>query len=182
MKEEQLISKAKRNDRKAQRMLFAQYKSYWYSICLRYGRNQHDAMDMLQNGLINIYTKISQFNSDRGNFKSWSGRIIVNDCLMYLRKNSFISEDLNNHHSVFDKSETSLDILAAEELTKLIQKLPDGYRAVFNLYVLEGYQHREIAEKLKISEGTSKSQLFKAKKLLREKLEILYQLESSTDE
>lgn len=163
-------------------MLFAQYKSYWYSICLRYGRNEHDAMDMLQNGLINIYTKISQFNSDRGNFKSWSGRIIVNDCLMYLRKNSFISEDLNNHHNVFDKSETSLDILSAEELTKLIQKLPDGYRAVFNLYVLEGYQHREIAEKLKISEGTSKSQLFKAKKLLREKLEILYQLESSTDE
>jgi len=137
---------------------------------------------MLQNGLINIYTKINQFNSERGNFKSWSSRIIVNDCLMFLRKNSFKSEDLNDHHGIFDKSETSLDILSAEELTKLIQQLPDGYRAVFNLYILEGYNHKEIAEKLNISEGTSKSQLFKAKKLLREKLETLYQLESRTDE
>jgi RNA polymerase sigma-70 factor, ECF subfamily len=175
MEETDLIRQAQKNKRQAQTLLYENYKTVWYRICLRYNRDVNDAADVLQNALVNIFTKISQFNNTKGSFKSWSSKIVVNENLMYLRKrvSSFATDELDAGHQLVDETETPLDTLSRKELTKLISDLPDGYRTVFNLYVLDGFNHREIGEMLQISEGTSKSQFFKAKKLLQQKLEVL---------
>ena len=175
MTEDDIIKGVKRNDRKAQRMLFENYKRLWFSICLRYNDNTYDAEDALQNALINIYVKVKQFNTKKGSFQSWSSRIVVNENLMLLRKKlqSFETDPILDDIDAFDENETPVERISAEELTKLINKLPTGYRVVFNLYAIEGHSHDEIAEMLNISSGTSKSQLFKARKLLQKKLELM---------
>ncbi len=175
MSEQETIYQASKNDRVAQGKLYEQYRVAWFMIAMRYNKNREDAMDVLQNALIKIYTKLNQFDTAKGNFKAWSSKIVVNESLMYLRKNAnaFKVDDIDEVFNLEDEQEDALDILSAEELTKLIQKLPIGYRMVFNLYVIEGYTHVEISEMLKISDGTSKSQLFKAKKMLQKNLEVL---------
>ncbi len=171
----QLISKAKKKDRSAQMDLYQHFKSYWYAICLRYNGNRFDADDCLQNGLINIFSKLDQFDVKRGDFKSWSAQVMVNDNLMFLRKKKNNFEAFDTEMDVEDVSTISEEsnVISSENLTKLIQALPDGYRTVFNLYVLEGYTHNEIASILEISIGTSKSQLSKARKLLQHQLEVV---------
>ena len=175
MDEKHLIKQAQKNKRTAQTQLYETYKTVWYRICLRYNRDQNDAADVLQNALVKIFTKMSQFDLAKGSFQSWSSKIVVNENLMFLRKNkvSFESDELNDNLHMIDDSETPMEALSRKELTKMISSLPEGYRMVFNLYVLDGFNHREIGEKLQISEGTSKSQLFKAKKMLQQKLEVL---------
>ena len=175
MELKQLISLAKKQDSKAQMELYKTYKSYWYTICLRYNRNTFDADDCLQNAMINVFSKLNQFNEDRGNFKSWSAQIVVNDNLMFLRKKkqNFQSFELEDDRFVVEEVSEESSIVSSENLTKLIQALPSGYRTVFNLYVIEGYSHVEISEILEISVGTSKSQLSKARKLLQHQLEVV---------
>ena len=175
MTEEQIIGKAKNRDRAAQTLLYKKYQTSWYVICMRYNKNRHDALDVLQNALINIFSKIDQFDVSKGTFKSWSSQIVVNDNLMCLRKrvSSYKVDQIEAHHEVLDSQESPVDVLSAEELTKMIQKLPSGYRTVFNLYIIEGYSHKEIAKLLDITEGTSKSQLHKAKNMLKKKLEVI---------
>ena len=175
MASDNLLLRVKKNGRNAQRELYEEYKHLWYTICLRYNKNDHDASDVLQNALVNIYTKIDQFDIKKGNFKSWSSRIVVNECLMFIRKNklNFRIDQLEEAHNLYDENETPLEKLSAQELINLIQELPTGYQLVFNLYVMEGYNHNEISDMLKISVGTSKSQLFKARRLLKQKLEVL---------
>lgn len=172
---DKIIKKASKNNRKAQAQLYDEFGSLWYSICLRYNMNEEDAQDALQNALIKIYSKIKLYDAERGSFKSWSAKIVVNENLMLLRKQkakfAHSTEELN--HEIMDKGHSAMDILSAKELTRMIQQLPEGYRYVFNLYVIEGYSHEEIAKQLGISIGTSKSQLFKAKKYLKQKLEVL---------
>lgn len=172
---DKLIKKARKRDRKAQAQLYEQFGSLWYSISLRYNADEDDARDALQNALIKIYSNIKQFDPDRGSFKSWSSRIVVNENLMFLRKQKrkFTQAPEELSYELPDEDQSAMDILSAKELTRMIQSLPDGYRSVFNLYVIEGFSHEEIAEQLGISPGTSKSQLFKAKKYLRQKLEVL---------
>ncbi len=175
MAEAEIIKEAKKKSRKAQTWLYENYKNTWYAICLRYCREVNDASDVLQNALVKIFTKMKQFDPDKGQLKSWSSKIVVNENLMHLRKtvDSFQMSDIQDEFHLEDTSETPLDRLSAKELSALIRALPKGYRTVFNLYVLDGYNHREIAVMLNISEGTSKSQLFKARKMLQEKLEVL---------
>lgn len=177
MSEAEIISRVLKKERAAQAMLFKKYQTTWYMISLRYNKNKEDAQDALQNALIKIFSKIDQFDLERGNFKSWSCKVVVNENLMLLRKkgNSFKTDDIEDVMFVPNQSESALDMLSAEELTKMIQKLPNGYRAVFNLYVIEGYNHQEIAQLLEISIGSSKSQLFKARKMLQKKFEALLQ-------
>jgi len=177
MTEIELISRVLKNERSAQKQLYKQYQTTWYMICLRYHKNKDDAQDALQNALIKIFTKLEQFDPKKGNFKSWSSRVVINENLIFLRKNSnsFKVDTIDNVHFVPDQSESALDILSAEELTKMIQKLPAGYRTVFNLYVIEGFSHQEIADMLEIQLGTSKSQLSKARKELQKQLESLLQ-------
>jgi len=172
---DKLIRKVSKNNRKAQAQLYDEFGSLWYSICLRYHSNEEDAQDALQNALIKIYSNIRQYEAAKGSFKSWSAKIVVNENLMLLRKQkakfTHSPEELN--YEIIDTEHSAMDILSAKELTKMIQALPDGYRSVFNLYVIEGYSHEEISEQLGISIGTSKSQLHKAKKYLKQKLEVL---------
>ena len=171
----ELIQKAKNKDRKAQTALYHEFKVGWYAICLRYCNNKGDASDALQNALINIFQKMQQFDTQKGNFKSWSSKIIVNESLMLLRskKNAFSSIEIIDDTMIDQEMPEVENILSVKEITKLIQSLPLGYRMVFNLYVIEGYKHIEIAEKLGVSIGTSKSQLSKARKLLQQKLEVI---------
>lgn len=155
--------------------LYQTYERYWFRICLRYGRNRAEAQDMLQEGLVMIFRDLHQFDAARGAFESWSNRVMVNAALRYLKKYQWqlSFEDLERVSNAPDFSETSMEKLSAKEITEVIQQLPTGYRVVFNMYEIEGYAHREIAEMLNISEGTSKSQLSKAKKMLRQKIEFL---------
>lgn len=169
---EALISSAIEGNEKAQRELYLQYRSLWYSQCLRYGKNRYEADDIFQEGLIQVYRDLHQYDTKRGKFSTWSGRIFTHSALRYLKKNApygMMDEPTNENMGVEENS--ILTELHAKELTEMLQKLPVGYRMVFNLYVIEGYKHHEIAEKLNISEGTSKSQLFKAKKMLKKTLE-----------
>lgn len=175
MSEAQLISRVKKGNAKAQTLLYQKYRTLWFAMCLRYSKNRDDAMDALQNALINILSNLHQFDPDKGSFKSWSTKIVVNENLMLLRKKNlqlevidFRLEDLEPYTN--ENSESSF---SKKELIQMIQSLPDGYRAVFNLYVMEGYSHQEISGILNISVGTSKSQLSKAKKMLRAKLGLL---------
>jgi RNA polymerase sigma factor (sigma-70 family) len=175
MSEEQLIKRAKKNKPSAYAELFQLYKRLWFGTCLRYLKQESDAEDALQNALIKIFTNLNQFDENKGSFKSWSSRIVVNENLMILRKKvkSFEHFESSEHQEFVDQNETPIDKLSAQELTDLITSLPPGYRTVFNLYAIEGFTHKEIAVQLDISEGTSKSQLYKARKMLQHKLEIL---------
>lgn len=165
---DQLIQKCKRNNLKAQSELYTLYSSKLYAICLKYSRNSTEAQDNLQDAFLTIFSKISQFNN-KGSFEGWLKRITINTALQrYREKGVFdiINEDLIEQViEVEDHEELSLDFLL-----RLIQTLPDRYRLVFNLYVLDGYSHKEIAEMLKVSIGTSKSNLARARQILQEKI------------
>mgnify|MGYP002639379191 CR=1 FL=1 len=170
-----IIKKCARNNPKAQKTLYDNYKQKWFMICLRYAHNKTEAEDMLQEGLISVFRSIKQFNPEQAKFSAWSNKIMVNAALQYLRKwKKFdFTQNIDDYQNHMVYNEDAYDNLGTKELTLLIQKLPDGYRVVFNMYVIEGYKHKEIAEILEISENTSKSQLLKAKKMLRNQLETV---------
>lgn len=136
-------------------------------------RNREDANDALQNAMIKIFSKLDQFKIGVGSFKSWSCKIVVNECIMYQRKywKFNINQELNDEILCYSHDEDPISALTTEEMIHMIQKLPAGYRVVFNLYVMEGYSHKEISEILDINIGTSKSQLFRAKQILKREIE-----------
>lgn len=131
------------------------------------------ADDIFQEGLIQIFNSLKQFDESRGLFSTWSSRVMVNAALRYLKKYSWINSmgDLGDELERESDCESVMEHLAAKELTQMIQLLPVGYRMVFNMFAVEGYSHKEIAKELGISEGTSKSQLSKARRELRKQLE-----------
>ena len=171
-----LIKKILKGDTAASKLLYMRYEQSWFQICLRYGRNRSEAQDILQEGVLQLFKVLNKFNAERGVFKSWSSKVIVNAALQYLKRNQWQQsfEDLSIVENKADWSVQIMEKISAKELTLIIQTLPSGYRFVFNMYAIEGYSHREIAETLNISIGTSKSQLSKAKRLLRAKLKVLY--------
>ena len=173
-----LVKEILAGNRQAERALYERHEQYWFRLCLRYGKNRMEAQDILQEGLIGVFRDLPQFDPSRGAFRGWSNRVVVNAALRFLKKNqwqqSFV--DLDEVGEEADLSEDILGQINAKELVQLIQKLPVGYRLVFNMYVIEGFNHREIAEKLNIAVGTSKSQLAKAKRKLREELEDLFRV------
>ena len=170
------INQILKGDKAAMQGLYQSHERFWFRLCLRYGRNRSEAQDILQEGLMMVFKDLKQFDAERGEFKSWSNRVMVNAALRYLKKYQWQQsfEDLEMVENEMDISETALQALNAKELTGIIQQLPSGYRIVFNMYVIEGFSHKEIAATLNISVGTSKSQLSKAKKLLRQKMEKLF--------
>ena len=173
--ESKIISKCLRNNAQAQKALYDMYKVKWFMICLRYGNNKSEAEDMLQEGLISVFNNIKQFDAKKAEFLAWSNKVMVNAALQFLRKwkKWDFTHSTDDYENQIVYHEDVFDTLGAKELTQLVQKLPDGYRIVFNMYVIEGYKHKEIAEILNISENTSKSQLLKAKKMLRNQLETV---------
>jgi RNA polymerase sigma factor (sigma-70 family) len=160
-----LIKGIKQKNRKAQKELYEQYQEHMFRLCYRYTGNVHDAEDMVVEGFLKIFEKIG-FLEYRGesSFVNWMKTIMVNECLMLLRKNKrvyFVESDLVvEQENDFDSS------IELKEIFQVMDLMPDGYRAVFNLFVIEGYSHQEISEKLEINVQTSKSQLSRAKKFL----------------
>ena len=142
-------------------------------VCQRYAPNAEEAKDMFQSGLVEIFTDLHQFNPQRGHFSSWSNRVMAHAAIKHLKQQraNFSIQAITEKGDLLDSTEYSENI-NSETITLAIQKLPAGYRTVFNMYVLEGYSHQEIADYLNISVNTSKSQLHKAKKQLRQWLEV----------
>ena len=166
--EYELAKAIKQGDRKAQTLLYDRYSGLMLAICQRYLGDKMLAEDVMIQGFMKIFDKIGQF-SFNGSFEGWIKRIMVNEALMKLRSVRNIEVDMDEvSASNFKTNETTS--LEREDLMKMIQSLPQGYRTVFNLYAIEGYSHAEIATQLGISEGTSKSQLSRARALLQEKL------------
>ena len=166
--ESDLIEGCIRGDRKMQYALYERFASKMYGVCLRYAANAEEAEDILQEGFVKVFRKISSYRGD-GSFEGWIRRIFVNTAIEHFRKKSYlqpISEQEEN--TIEGKYISVLDKLAEKDIIKLIQQLSPGYRTVFNMYVIEGYTHKQIAESLNISEGTSKSQLSRAKLILQD--------------
>ena len=128
---------------------------------------------MLQEGLISVFKELKQFDPNRATFSAWSNKVMVNAALQHLRKWKKLNftETVDDYENKVAYDENVFETLGARELTVMVQNLPEGYRVVFNLYVIEGYKHKEIAKILSISENTSKTQLLKAKRMLRNQLE-----------
>lgn len=162
-----LLAQLRKEDPSAQKALYDKYSSLFYAICLRYIKSQDEAEDVMIESFYKIFSKIHQYR-DQGSFEGWMKRIVVNQALMSIRKNSNLNLHVNIENAYeLNERPQAIDKMSHDEILELIQELPVGYRTVFNLYVIEGYKHREIAEKLGISINTSKSQLILAKKKLR---------------
>jgi len=161
---EKIIQGCRTNDRVSQKNLYLKYSPILFGICRRYIKDFQDAEDVLIEGFIKIYGKINTF-SGRGSFEGWMKQIIVNECLMHLRKRKLVYNGFEYEIPVEHKA---VENLKYNDIIGMVNLLPNGYRTVFNLYVIEGYKHREIAEKLGISINTSKSQLIHAKKKLKQ--------------
>lgn len=166
---EELILNCQSQNRKAQQQLFNQLSAPMMGVCLRYLNSREDAEEVLLGGFLKVFNSLEKFTyqNDRA-FFGWVKRIMVNEALMRLRKNKEIQFLAINEELDEELNSSVLTDLEAAELLKIIQGIPIGYRTVFNLYEIEGYSHKEISKSLNISIGTSKSQLFKAKKLLQE--------------
>lgn len=160
--------------RSSQEALYRQFFGYAMAICLRYAANKDEAVEILNDGFLKIFNHIHAYDTSRP-FKSWLSKIMANTAIDHLRSNKKISfsEDITQAYDLGVSDDKALDKLAYEEILQLVQDLPPAYKTVFNLYVMEGFQHQEIADLLGISEGTSKSNLFKAKRILKTKIEEL---------
>lgn len=167
---EDYIRKCIKGDRKAQTELYRRFASKMYGVCLRYSKDSTEAEDNLQEGFVRVFTKIDQFGF-KGSFEGWIRRIMVNTALEKFRKKDqlYPVEDIIIYEDI-SLTDDTISQISADDLLKMIQKLPPRYRMVFNLYVIEGYSHQEIGAMMNISEGTSKSNLSRARMILQKKV------------
>ncbi len=170
--ETQLVGQCMKGIARAQKELYDRFSPRMFSLCLRYASDADQAQDFLQDGFIKAFNNLGQW-SGSGSFEGWLRRVIVNTALSILRKNRplIAAEDISDMPMALqDNAVDVISTMSADELMAHVQALPDGYRIVFNLYVVEGYNHKEIAEKLGITESTSKTQLLRARAALQKKL------------
>jgi len=165
----ELIDKCKKGDRKAQEQLYRQYSNILFGICLKYSRNKSEAEDSLHDSFITIFEKIGQYKS-KGSFEGWIKRITINTVLQKYRKEEYLKVVSDNVEEEVEVETGYFDI-GLQTLLKYIQELPNKYRMTFNLYVLDGYSHKEISSMLGTSPGTSKSNLARARMILKERIE-----------
>lgn len=167
---EELILNCKKNDLKAQEELYKKFSGILFSVCLKYSRNYHEAEDNLQDAFITILKSIGQFKG-KGSFEGWMKRITVNTVLQKYRKQRVYN--LSNEEQIEEEVEIEIEEtnIPLDYLLKIVQELPDRYRLVFTMYVLDGCPHKEISEEMEISVGTSKSNLARARKILQTKIE-----------
>jgi RNA polymerase sigma factor (sigma-70 family) len=165
--EEQIREGCVKGDCKYQQMLYNMFASKMFSVCLRYANEYNSAQDLLQEGFVKVFKNVEKFRGE-GSFEGWVRRIFVNTAIEHYRKqvNLYALHDTEARGYEFYE-ENALETLKQEDIMKMIQKLSDGYRTVFNLYVIEGFSHKEIGGMMGISEGTSKSQLARARYLLQ---------------
>jgi RNA polymerase sigma factor (sigma-70 family) len=167
-----IIQDCKKGSRKAQEALYRNYYRTMMTICIRYTKNEQDAVEVLNNGFLKVFRNIDKYKADQGSVYTWIRKIVINSCLDFIRS----KQKLTAHDEIMHAEEAHVPAevisrLKAQELLDLIRKLPPATQAVFNLYVIEGYNHREIGELLNISDGTSKWHLSEAKKSLQKMIE-----------
>lgn len=169
MDEKQLIKACINNDSKAQRLLYEKYDALFFAVCKRYFTDIQQAEDALVKGFLKIFQNLKSYSFE-GSFEGWMRRIMINECLMELRKNKIFHLNVDDYSSSISSNQEASQQIEEDDVMKLLDYLPEGCRLVFTLYVIEGYKHKEIAESLGITEGTSKSQLNLAKTKLKEML------------
>ncbi len=168
---QELIRACMNSDRTAQRKLFDSLAPKMFSVCLRYMGDRESAEDILQEGFVTLFTRLDSYSGE-GSFEGWARKIFVNTALMSLRRTDALkmSDDLETAWGISSEGESAVQTMGYKELMGLISQLPTGFRTVFNMYVIEGYSHKEIAETLGISEATSRSQLQRARMMLQKKI------------
>ncbi len=168
--EKTLIKECLEQKQSAQTELYTSFSGKMFGVCLRYAKNRMDAEDLLHEGFLKVLTNLKKYRGE-GSFEGWMRRIMINTSINFYRTKT--SNFMVHIDEVFDLEISDVDAvsrMSEKELVSHIQELPDGYRMIFNMYVVEGYKHKDIAEILNISESTSKTQLLKAKKSLQQKL------------
>jgi RNA polymerase sigma factor (sigma-70 family) len=167
MTEQAILAGCLQNDATAQRELYNHYSPRMLSVCYRFAQSREDAEDMLQEGFIKVFTQIHTFQN-RGSFEGWIRRIIVHTCINFLKKYKKLNDNVELAYAGYlsVKEETIPSLMQAKQVVECIRILPIGYRTVLNLYAIEGYNHKEIAEMLEIEESTSRSQYTRAKAML----------------
>lgn len=164
--ETRLIKRAQKNDREAQHVIYEWHAPKMLSVCRYYIKDLQQAEEAMLNGFFKVFTNIKAFKSE-GSFEGWIRRIMVREAISFLRQKkqiAFVTDEVDGHQEYNNNIQTEIEV---EHIQNIIDALPEGYKIVFNMYAIEGYKHQEIAELLNISEGTSKSQLFKARQLLQ---------------
>ncbi len=169
MTEELMLAGCLKNNAAAQEALYSRFSPRMLGVCYRFAKNREDAEDMLQDGFIKVFTQIHQYRNE-GALEGWIRRIVVHTCINILKKNKKFSDsvDIIHANSVHVKEEMIPSIMQAKQVVECIRTLPLGYRTVLNLYAIEGYSHKEIANMLDIEESTSRSQYTRAKAMLEE--------------
>jgi len=166
--ESDLLEGCREGDRKMQKALYERFAPKMFGVCLRYAGNAEEAEDILQEGFVKVFGKIGSFRGE-GSFEGWIRRIIVNTAIEHFRRKTYLQPVTEKEEQTLESDYLSvLDNLAEKDIIGLVQQLSPGYRSVFNMYVIEGYTHKQIGEILGISEGTSKSQLSRAKAILQD--------------
>lgn len=165
------VQEAKDGSARAQRQIYNALADKMYAVCLRYADNAQDAQDMLQDGFVTLFGKLDTYSGE-GSFEGWARKIFVNTALMALRKNSVLKEaaDVEEAFNVSASDPSAISKVGYKDLLKMIAELPQGSRTVFNLYAIEGYSHKEIAEMLGITEVGSRTQYMRARAVLQEKI------------
>ncbi|MGB0429362.1 MAG: RNA polymerase sigma factor [Bacteroidia bacterium] len=167
---QELIDGCIEGKRKYQFKFYNLFASKMMGVCLRYSKNQAEAEDILQDGFVKVFGNMHKFQP-YGSFEGWVRRIFVNTAIEYYRqRRRFMINDIELENQDFEFSDDVVDKMAAEEIIALIKDMPDGYRMVFNMYAIEGYSHKEIANELGISVGTSKSQYSRARSYLQKQM------------
>ena len=174
-RETEWIEGAKRADRRCQKAIYDLLSAKMFAVCLRYMGDRDAAEDILQDGFVTLFSKLDSYSGE-GSFEGWARKIFVNTALMSLRKKDALklSEDVSVAWNITSDDPSAIQRIGYNELLKMIAVLPPGFRTVFNMYVIEGYSHKEIAEALGISETTSRSQLQRARTLLQTKIKEKY--------
>lgn len=177
--ENEIIQLAVANNRSAQQQIYTRFSPKMLSVCRQYIKDIHQAEDVMISAFMKVFLNLNKFEN-KGSFEGWIRRIMVNECISFIRVEKKVKyvEDENYFEESFNNIESQFSV---EEIQFLIDSLPDGYKMVFNLYVIEGYKHQEIASMLKINEGTSKSQLSHARKMLQGQLNNLKKYDNGTE-
>lgn len=165
--ENTIIKGCLNDDIRSQKLLYEKYKSAMFTHCLRYASDRAEAEDMLQEGFLVVFKELYQYDASRGAIGGWIRRIIINSALQIVRKKKIFFSEITEDQNILMADEDAISQIGLKELLGYIQQLPTGYRTVFNMYVIDGMAHNEIAETLQISLSTSKTQLFKAKLMLQ---------------
>ena len=175
MQIEEIILGCKSGDEKSQKELVYRYSGLLFTVCRRYAKDYNDAKDILQDGFIEIFNSINNFDSAKGGLESWMRQIVARTAIRRYRKMYMVKETYDKDLSYMGHYESSvLDKMEIEELIEIINTLPEKYKQIFNLYVFEEYSHKEISDMLGINESSSRSRLSRARQMLFEKLERLY--------